>query len=67
MRGAFERKNLYIRSRVRNFELENVITTVRGRKVPTLFREKGNIRLGSENSEESENISGSFANFFVYS
>jgi hypothetical protein len=38
-----------------------------GRKIPTLSGKIRNIRLGSESSEESENISGSFANFFVYS
>lgn len=52
---------------VRNFDPKNVITTVRGKKVPTLSGKIRNIRVGSESSEESENIFGSFANFFVYS
>jgi hypothetical protein len=68
--GTLWQKKLYIRlgkescGRVRNFGPKNVITTVKGKKVPTLFREKGNIRLGSE---KSENISVRLANFFVYS
>ena len=61
--GAFERKNLYIRSRVQHFGKKGCIYAL-GRKVPTLFREKGNIRLGSE---KSENMSVRLANFFVYS
>ena len=60
-------KNSTYKAKHGYFEPKNVIITVRGKKVPTLFGEKGNIRLGSESSEESENIFGSFANFFVYS
>jgi hypothetical protein len=38
-----------------------------GQKVPTLSGKIRNIRLGSENSEESENISGSFTKNIVCS
>ena len=64
--GAFERKNLYIRSRVQHFGKKGCIYAL-GKKVPTLFGKIRNIRLGSENSEKSENISGIFTKNIVCS
>jgi hypothetical protein len=40
---------------------------MRGQKVPTLSGKIRNIRLGSENGEESENIFGSFGKVGVCS